>query len=351
MRKNFRKKIDFLLSIVIIAILLPLFITIICQRMQLEEVIYGEMQASAGAVEDGTEPEEEMASAEEEAADDASTEEEDIGGVTEEEGDTGTLPTEVADTEAIEAQVVGIVAKEISANADRQAILAQCVIARTNLYDAREKNTAEPEALDIEEMQELWGGDFEELYQEMQECVALTQNQVLVWNGDYIFAAYHALSAGRTRNITEIYEDADMPYLTEKLCREDATAEGYLAVNYWPEADFLEECRSLFPETSLEAFSDIEILSRDETGYVEEIKVGSETYQGEEFRSRWGLNSACFTVTETDGQVRIVTKGLGHGFGLSQNMAGCMAREGSTYEEILAYFYPGTEIKEASELN
>ena len=44
MKKNIKQKIDRLLSLVIIGILLPLFVTIIGQRMQLEQVIYGEMQ-------------------------------------------------------------------------------------------------------------------------------------------------------------------------------------------------------------------------------------------------------------------------------------------------------------------
>ena len=93
-----RKKIDRLLSLVIIGILLPLFVTIIGQRMQLEQVIYGDMQPN----EDTTEARADM-----------------------------------------EEQVIGIVAKEISVDVNRDAICAQCVIARTNLYDAKEKGSNE----------------------------------------------------------------------------------------------------------------------------------------------------------------------------------------------------------------
>lgn len=322
MKKGLGKKLDMLLSLVIIVVLLPLFITIICQRMELEKIIYGEVRESGESVEAGTEVE--------------SDREEDT-----EDGLAG---------EVSEEQIVGIVAKEIGANANREAILAQCVIARTNLYDARKRHTTEPEALSIGEMQELWGADFDQIYQEMEECAALTGDEVLVWNGDYIYAAYHALSAGRTRNVTEMYEAADMPYLTEKACQEDVTAEGYLSVSYWEREEFLTECRKRFPEAALSDISEIQVLSRDETGYVKEIQVGSGTFLGEEFRSRWELNSACFTITEMEDKVRIVTKGLGHGFGLSQNTANLMAAEGKSYEEILAYFYPGTELRAASSL-
>lgn len=321
MKKGLGKKLDVLLSLVIVVILLPLFITIICQRMELEKIIYGALQESGASAEAGTEVE-----------------------------DGEEAGSELEGKDVSEEQIVGIVAKEIGANANREAILAQCVIARTNLYDAIKRHTVEPEALSIGEMQELWGADFSEIYQEMEECAAVTGDEVLVWNGDYIYAAYHALSAGRTRDVTEMYEAADMPYLTEKECQEDVTAEGYLSVSYWEREEFLAECRKRFPEATLNDVSEIQVLSRDETGYVREIQVGSESFLGEEFRSRWNLNSACFTITEVEEQVRIVTKGLGHGFGLSQNTANLMAAEGKSYEEILAYFYPGAELRAASSL-
>lgn len=293
-----KKKIDTLLSIVIIAILLPLFITIICQRMQLEDVIYGEFAVSG----------------------------------------------ESAQTEDIEEKVIGITAKEISAGSGEQAILAQCVIARTNLCDALARNTDEPEALSADEMKELWGEDYEEIYRKFETCAAQTRDEVLTWNGSLIYAAYHAISAGMTRDMAEFSGDVKLPYLTEKECQADITAKGYLAVTYCKKADFISQCQEAFPEAGITDLSQIEVVSRDDTGYVKELKVGSTTCMGEEFRSRLGWNSACFTITEVDGEVRIVTKGLGHGFGLSQNQAEHMAQEGMTYEEILAYFYPGTEL-------
>lgn len=37
--------------------------------------------------------------------------------------------------------------------------------------------------------------------------------------------------------------------------------------------------------------------------------------------------------------------GYGHGVGMSQNAAKTMAAQGMNYEEILQFFYPGTELK------
>lgn len=317
MKKKIARKIDYLLSFVIIAILLPLFITIICQRMQLEEILYGELQAPEGERIFGTEAEEAAV---------------------------------LAAGEDVEERLPGIVAREINIGAGREALLAQCVIARTNLCDARARGTEEPEALDIDEMQALWGEYFDTAYQEVLRCVAATEGQVLVWNGNYIYAAYHALSAGRTRDIAVLYGEAQMPYLVERVCREDITAEGYLSVTYWEKEDFLQKCRERFPDAILSGVGDIEVQTRDAGGYVGELLLGDAVCTGEEFRSLMGLNSACFTITEMDGEVRVVTKGLGHGLGLSQHTAVCMAEEGMNYEEILSYFYPGTELCEISTL-
>lgn len=294
-----KKKIDTLLTLVIIVVLLPLFVTIICQRMQLEQIIYGELETKC---------------------------------------------VKQQSTEDIEAQVIGIVAKEISIDAEEQAILAQCVIARTNLYDALAHHADKPAGLTADEMETLWGEDFDKIYERYEECVAQTKDEVLMWDGDYIYAAYHAISAGRTRDMKELFEEIKMPYLTEQECQSDTTAEGYLAVTYCAKEDFLKMCQDAFPEAGLSDLSQIEVHSRDTAGYVGEIKVGNENYFGEEFRSRLGWNSACFTITEIDGKVRIVTKGLGHGFGLSQNEAAHMAARGASYKEILEYFFPQTEL-------
>ena len=86
------------------------------------------------------------------------------------------------------------------------------------------------------------------------------------------------------------------------------------------------------------------MTEREESGYVKTIQVGNSSVSGEEFRKVFSLNSACFYIREIDGRVRIVTKGLGHGYGLSIYGANEMAKEGKTYQEILSYYYSGIEI-------
>ncbi len=342
MKNRLEKKINLVLSLLSIIVLLPLIVTIVCQEMRLEhlmkrlpleQVLPSDLSAAATEYV-------EMVS-------------ESIGAGETEAGVPGESESAEKTVDNVEKKpeekVTGIVAKQIKAGSSTQAILAQCVIARTSLYDAMRTHTAEPDSLSGDEMRELWGENYERIYQSLKECAEQTEGEVLTYQGQYIYAAYHAVSAGKTRTMSELYENTDMPYLVECPCPEDTAADGYLTVQYWEREKFLENCRTLFPESPPETMGQIKIVSRDSAGYVKEIAVGSGTYSGEEFRVRCKLSSACFAVTEDGGQVRIVTKGLGHGFGLSQYTAELMAAEGKSYKEILTYFYPGAELSNVSE--
>lgn len=57
------------------------------------------------------------------------------------------------------------------------------------------------------------------------------------------------------------------------------------------------------------------------------------------------LPSAYFYLEETGDTYRFIGGGYGHGAGMSQNGVAGMTAAGKKYEEIIAYFYPGTALK------
>ncbi len=265
-----------MLTILLLLLLIPLFLTIFCQKMQLEEL---------------------------------------LGNV-----------NQTAETEEDADMLFCIVAKEISADAPEECIKAQCVIARTNLKAAEEMGTELPGRMTMGELQELWGDYFSEAEGKIKEAIQETDGETLQYRNHYIYAAYHAVSAGNTRNMEELYPDSDMPYLSGVACYEDAQAPDYLSVLYLDQEITIEE--------------------KDSAGYVTKAQMNGKSYTGEELRGELGLKSANFTVTELEpGKVRIVTKGHGHGFGLSQYTAQKMAEKGEDYRKILQYFFPGTELE------
>lgn len=275
-RKNLAKRINTMLTILLLLLLIPLFLTIFCQKMQLEEL---------------------------------------LGNV-----------NRTAETEEDADMLFCIVAKEISADAPEECIKAQCVIARTNLKAAEEMGTELPGSMTMGELQELWGDYFSEAEGKIKEAIQETDGETLQYRNHYIYAAYHAVSAGNTRNMEELYPDSDMPYLSGVACYEDAQAPDYLSVLYLDQEITIEE--------------------KDSAGYVTKAQMNGKSYTGEELREELGLKSANFNVTELEpGKIRIVTKGHGHGFGLSQYTAQKMAEKGEDYRKILQYFFPGTELE------
>lgn len=250
----------------------------------------------------------------------------------------------------LEALVAAAAALEIGLDAPYQAVQAQCIIARTNLYDAAETGTKLPEILEDEEMRNLWGGDYEKNKAFYEECAAETAGEVLIYDNNFIYAAYHAVSAGATRSMDELYPDSDMPYLKPLSCPYDCSAKGYLSVCYWERSEFLELCGQLCGGQVLHDSNEVEVIKRDESDYVLQVQICGESVTGEEFRDNFSLESACFTITDLGDKIRVVTKGRGHGFGLSQNTAMRMAKEGKDCQEILLTFFEGCEIKNLKEM-
>ena len=57
-----------------------------------------------------------------------------------------------------------------------------------------------------------------------------------------------------------------------------------------------------------------------------------------------GFPHFLFAIAWRGGQFVITTRGYGHGVGLSQYGAKAMAEGGAGWEDILGYYFPGTEI-------
>lgn len=249
----------------------------------------------------------------------------------------------------VEEYLIGVAAKEIPLDYQPEAIKAQAVIARTSLVMALETEGELPVSMSREEMLELWGQEgFEENYRTLEGAVEATKGEILCYQEEPIHAAFHAVSAGRTRDAKEALQTKEEPYLASVDSKIDIPSVDYLKVIFMEKGEFLQKIKEICPEFKAEekkVLENIEVIQRDEADYVMQIKIGEETITGEEFRKNLELNSACFYIKEVEDQVRILTKGLGHGLGLSQYGANELAKEGKDYKEILQYYYQEIQIE------
>ena len=91
----------------------------------------------------------------------------------------------------------------------------------------------------------------------------------------------------------------------------------------------------------------MEIEAYTVSGRVDFIRIGSVSMSGTEFRELFGLRSTKISLSfPSDKSVEITTFGYGHGVGMSQCGADALAREGYGYEDILKFYYSGTEVEE-----
>ena len=75
------------------------------------------------------------------------------------------------------------------------------------------------------------------------------------------------------------------------------------------------------------------------------VTVCGQTVSGTTLRRALGLRSTSFTVQYQSGNFSFTTRGYGHGVGLSQWGTKAMAEQGKSYADILAHYYPGTQLQ------
>lgn len=247
-------------------------------------------------------------------------------------------------------EIVGILAAQIPMNMKEEVLKAQAVIARTQLAYCKNNQLENPKSLTQKEMQELWGQKkYYEYYEKMVSAVEATDGQVMTFQGEVINPAFHKVCAGYTRDGSTVYKDT--PYLLSVKSEADILSEDYLKVQFFAAKEYMERQACLLPELGAEEKPVAEIinsieLQRDGAGYVTAIKIQGTEVAVDAFLDTFELPSANFSVKEMDDQVRMVTKGCGHGYGLSQYGANEMAKNKKTYEEILKYYFSGIKIEQ-----
>lgn len=249
----------------------------------------------------------------------------------------------------VEEYLVGVVARQMPADYQEEALKAQAIIARTYVYRQMEGRTEIPQSelnleyLEEQQMEKLWGRPrFLEYYEKVRQAVEETRGAVIVSEGEYIEPLFHRISAGRTRE-----GDQAHPYLASADSQEDLEAGGYLTVVTWTAGQFAELVRQMKGGENLtedQIPESIQPIERDSAGYMTKIQIGSHTFDGESVKEALGLPSAACTLEGYEGGVRAVCRGQGHGYGMSQYGAHRKAEAGMKAEEILSAYYKNIEI-------
>ena len=247
----------------------------------------------------------------------------------------------------IEDYIIGVVAAEMPASFEPEALKAQAVAARTYaMYKKETRNldydliigTKDQAYQTNEELLKKWGVSFFKNYLKIRDAVLATEGEILTYNGQTINAFYFSMSNGYTENVESVFK-SDLPYLKSVPSTWDnESIKNYEFTKTISKEDF---CKSLeIPCDNIK----IENIQKTSSNRVASLTINDKTFLGTKVRNLLGLRSTDFTIECLDNDIKITTKGYGHGVGMSQYGANGMAKENHNYKEILNYFYQNTEI-------
>ena len=221
--------------------------------------------------------------------------------------------------------LLGVVAGEMPASFELEAIKAQVVASRTFVYS----------------MKVSWSDHYEEYKEKVQKAIVETKGEILTYQGKCISALFYSSSNGKSENVENYFKGSSQPYLV--------SVDSHWDQEYDPQ--FIRKVKytkaqlnSLFGGSFQYRF-----LEHYPSGRVKSILINQKQYSGREVREKLQLSSSDFEIVKEGNSYIFVTKGCGHGVGLSQYGAQGMAKEGYNYQAILKHYYQGVEISKNKE--
>ena len=264
----------------------------------------------------------------------------------------------------LEEYIIGVVASEVPANFNEEALKAQAIAART-FYMNRRNNPCKDgknkgaEICDTthcqvymnkEERMSKWSSSQAEInWNKIQKAVLDTKGQVLTYDDSVLeYPQFFATSSGKTEDAKDVFS-MDVPYLKSEESKGEEIAPKYKTTIQIPINEFVNKINTKYSTANLkkeDLQSLIKFESYNESGSVKEISIGNKGIKGTEFRQLFNLNSTNFKLNFEKDIVKISCIGYGHGVGMSQWGANAMAKNGATYDQILKHYYNGVEIQE-----
>ena len=259
----------------------------------------------------------------------------------------------------LEEYLCGVVAAEMPASFEPEALKAQAVAARS--YAIHRKINPSPDHPDAsvctdythckahkntEELADLWGKDEKEYSDKIRNAVFSTNGEIITYNGEVALAVFHSQSgSGRTENSKDVW-GGEIPYLVSVESHGEENAPNFYSTVVVPFDEFETKIRNEFPDATIDSPQNIGEIDKSEGGSVKTIDIGNEKITGKDIRRIFGLRSSCFEIRADDNNITFEVMGYGHGVGMSQYGANAMAKEGFDYKAILTHYYTGTELSE-----
>lgn len=252
----------------------------------------------------------------------------------------------------------GVVAAEMPASFEEEALKAQAVAARTYTVYKLLHPTGAHEAdlcsdtgccqawISVEDRMEKWGEDAETLAAKVTQAVTETDGMTVCYEGQPIQAVFHAASDGTTRSAQEVW-GADVAYLQSVSSPEGEEVPNYYSTVQVSTADFSAALAGA--NLGCDLFGPVEgwigEIRYDEAGLSEAVVIGGAEVPTATLRTLFSLRSSSLSLEAAGDTVTFYVTGYGHGVGMSQYGANALASQGKGWQEILTWYYSGTTVE------
>ena len=248
----------------------------------------------------------------------------------------------------VEDYLKGVLPSEVNPKWPMEALKAQAVASRTYALFKALENQKERFDVSKDVMSQVYGGKTSE-HSLSTKAVDATRGKILTYRSKFFPAYFHSTCGGTTTHAEYVWPVEAHPSLEGVVCEFCRSSKHYR----WSAEFKKEEIQAKLKKRGIVSnVKSISIGSKDKSGraksFIVEDEQGKREIQSNDFRL-W-VDAMRFKSTLIDsiepvaGGFRFKGRGWGHGVGLCQYGAKTLADFGYSYEDILKYYYPDTDI-------
>ena len=256
---------------------------------------------------------------------------------------------------ALEDYLRGVLSKEAPDYWPLEALKAIAIAART--YALYQRFTKEPADFDVtgDVMSQDYGGKTSEK-SGTTRAVKATKDLVLLYHGAIFPTFYHSTCGGMTEHARVMGPYDLEPIRGGVVCTLCSASPFFSWRRQLTRADWAWALRNS-RYGSVGAIRDVHVTKRTASGRADEVTVSGVDrtirMSGYDVRALFGfehIRSPLFSILPVGDAFMIEGHGWGHGVGMCQWGAAEMARRGFSAQEILAFYYPHTELASLREV-
>lgn len=243
----------------------------------------------------------------------------------------------------LDEYVYRVVAAEMPASFHEEALKAQILATRTFTLNKLSKNkdyvfkSSDQAYVTESDLKEKWQDQYNSYQTLLKKLIEETKGEVITYNNNPIEAYYFSMSNGYTENAINVFGQQEEYLVSVKSELENESLNKFLVEKEITYDEFTKILNLSLP-------IQINNVKKDASNRVETITINNNTFTGIEIRTKLNLRSTDFEISLKDNAISIVTKGYGHGVGLSQYGANELAKKGHSYEDIIKHYYTNVEI-------